>query len=285
MLTNCRRMLEKAYRLTVTRSRLCSATSTQVGWTVTPRDQRAQKMQHKLFNTSCALLKNGLFYTDDAPELKLAAKSLGWRHATSTPGRPQSNGVAERAVRTVLEGARAILDASGLPSRWWSRAVRHYCMMHNVTQGRAGKPTPWESRFGEPFLGDLHPFGCQITYKYALQDQNPNDTKFGPSGKQGVLVGYHMNPGGKWPKYVQVLDMDSIKDNFGSKFLPTRRCGEIWRDKGIPKFPCKRNVPSTFTPPAADAPPDVIQTGSHLETDADAENESEKAIEEPQQGK
>ena len=140
--------------------------------------------------------KVGVFYTDDAPELKDAAKRLRWRHATSTPGRPQSNGVAERAVRTVLEGARAILDASGLPSRWWSRAVRHFCMMHNVAQGRAGKPTPWEMRFGEPFPGDLHPFGCQVTYKYALVEQGPTE-KFGPSGKPGVLIGYHMNPGGQ----------------------------------------------------------------------------------------
>ena len=82
--------------------------------------------------------KVNLFYTDDAPELNAAAKHLKWRHDTSTPGRPQNNGVAERVVRTVLEGARAILHASGLPSRWWSRAIRYFCFMHNVTEGRGG---------------------------------------------------------------------------------------------------------------------------------------------------
>ena len=68
-----------------------------------------------------------------------------------------------------------------------------------------------ELRSGEPFHGELHPFGCEITYKYALKDQNSNDPKFGPSGKRGVLIGYHVNPGGKWSKDFQMLDMDSKK--------------------------------------------------------------------------
>ena len=140
--------------------------------------------------------KINIFYTDDAPELKAAAKGLRWRHDTSTPGRPQNNGVAERAVRTVLEGARAILHASGLPSRWWSRAVRYYCFMHNVTKGRGGKPTPWDLICCETSPGEFHPFGCASTYKYALKDQNINDPRFGPSGKKGIPIGYHMNPGG-----------------------------------------------------------------------------------------
>jgi hypothetical protein len=39
------------------------------------------------------------FYSDNAPELGSAAEQLGWLHSTSTPGRPATNGVAERAVR------------------------------------------------------------------------------------------------------------------------------------------------------------------------------------------
>ena len=84
--------------------------------------------------------KVNLFYTDDAPELKAAAKGLGWRHSTSTPGRPQNNGIAERAVRTVLDGARAILHASGLPSRWWSRAVRFIASCITCRRVARGNP-------------------------------------------------------------------------------------------------------------------------------------------------
>ena len=39
------------------------------------------------------------FYADNAPELTAAAKSEGWRMPTSTPGVPESNGLAERKVR------------------------------------------------------------------------------------------------------------------------------------------------------------------------------------------
>ena len=69
------------------------------------------------------LEKVGAFYSDCAPELMAAAKRLRWRHATSTPGRPETNGAAERAVRAVLEGARSLLAASGLPHRWWNHAA------------------------------------------------------------------------------------------------------------------------------------------------------------------
>ena len=52
--------------------------------------------------------------TDGAGELIRAAKDATLIHSTSTPGRLERNGVAERAVRTVKEGVRTILLKSGL---------------------------------------------------------------------------------------------------------------------------------------------------------------------------
>ena len=42
------------------------------------------------------------FYCDNAHELAAAAKRLGWPMPTSTPGVPDTNGLAERYVRTTL---------------------------------------------------------------------------------------------------------------------------------------------------------------------------------------
>ena len=49
-------------------------------------------------------------YTDDSPELIKTAKDMKVPLAKAIPGRPNTNGVAERAVRSVVEGARAILE-------------------------------------------------------------------------------------------------------------------------------------------------------------------------------
>ena len=56
------------------------------------------------------------FYSDCAPELIRAAKDLGLLHDTATPNRPDTNCVAERAVRKVIEGTKAALEQTGLPT-------------------------------------------------------------------------------------------------------------------------------------------------------------------------
>ena len=59
--------------------------------------------------------KPKFLYTDNSGELKRAIKELKTAHGTAIPYQPQSNGVAERAVRKVLEGTRTILLHAGLP--------------------------------------------------------------------------------------------------------------------------------------------------------------------------
>ena len=68
---------------------------------------------------------------DNAPELVSACRVLGYRHHRSTENRPQSNGVAERNIRRILEGTRAALHDSGLSRRYWHLAMRCYCVLHN----------------------------------------------------------------------------------------------------------------------------------------------------------
>ncbi|CAI7902835.1 unnamed protein product [Closterium sp. NIES-54] len=52
---------------------------------------------------------------------------------------PQSNGVAERANRTIIEGGRTILVDSGLPLRFWPLAIRHVPLDDELRYGEVGR--------------------------------------------------------------------------------------------------------------------------------------------------
>ena len=68
------------------------------------------------------------FHSDNFPSIAKAAKTMRWTAPTSTPGIPQTNGLAERKVRQVKEGGRTNLVQSGLDNAWWPYAVAHRCV-------------------------------------------------------------------------------------------------------------------------------------------------------------
>ncbi len=117
-------------------------------------------------------VKVGLVATDDAREYRSACKQFGYRHRTSTPDRPQPNGIAERSVREAVEGSRTVMQQAGSPHRRWSRALRHYCFLYNVTKHPNGGLSPYEQRFGVAFSGPLLAFGSEVSYKSAVSEPN-----------------------------------------------------------------------------------------------------------------
>ena len=58
----------------------------------------------------------GVFYSDSAPSIKLACREVGWRQNTSVAYVSKLNAVAERTLRSVLEGTRVNLASSWTPS-------------------------------------------------------------------------------------------------------------------------------------------------------------------------
>ena len=69
-------------------------------------------------------------------------KDLSWNHRTSTPHRSETNGIAERAVRRVKEGASAVLLQAELDERWWSDSMECCCYLRNVEDFVADGKTP-----------------------------------------------------------------------------------------------------------------------------------------------
>jgi len=134
------------------------------------------------------------FYSDNSPELRRAALELRWPHPTATPGRPDRNGVAERAVRTAEEGARSLLLHAGLPECWWPQAMRYMSVARNFESIEG--LSPWESRFGgRKFEGLRIPCGALVDFRPSpVRGQQP---KFSPKGVPGVFLGYVLLPGGE----------------------------------------------------------------------------------------
>ena len=65
-------------------------------------------------------MKPKVIHTDSSLEFGESCEELSWNHCASTPHRSETNGIAERAVRSVKEGTPAVLLQSGLADEWWA---------------------------------------------------------------------------------------------------------------------------------------------------------------------
>ena len=135
-------------------------------------------------------------YSDNSRELEKAAGELGWSHPTSTPYRPQSNGVMERQVRTLEEGARTALLQAGLPHRFWPLAATHQAVATSITSAKPDTPTPWKRMHDHELPGMILPFGCLVYFRPPAPHLKSMG-KFEPTALPGLFVGWHMSPGFK----------------------------------------------------------------------------------------
>ena len=96
--------------------------------------------------------------TDNARELEQAGIKLH----TSVRYSPESNGVAERAIRVLTNAVRAMRHDSGLPKSLWAEAFNTTTYVHNRTPTKAlGDRTPFEVRYGaKPDVSHLRAFGA-----------------------------------------------------------------------------------------------------------------------------
>jgi hypothetical protein len=147
------------------------------------------------------------FASDNAPELKAAATFKQMVHLSSTPYRPESNGVIERFVGLVSDGTRCLLAQSGLPHTWWPYAARAFCHARNVSLDDEGE-SPWHRKHGTYWTGPLHAFGMKVIFRKPAVFQDGQ--KFAARGAAGIFLGWHLWPGGVFRGDMLVIAIDEL---------------------------------------------------------------------------
>jgi len=118
-------------------------------------------------------------------------KSEGMLKETTTPYTPQSDGVVERANRTIMERVRCMLDNAGLSKKYWAFPVSVPVYLKNRTPTRsvAGN-TPYEAWHGrKPILKHLRVFRCLAFVHIPKEKRKKLDYRATPS----IFVGYSIS--------------------------------------------------------------------------------------------
>ena len=123
-----------------------------------------------------------LCYSDNGPEILKAYKRLGFPKDTSQPHRAATNGVAERAQRTVKEGTSCFLSQAGLQMEWWVEAAKCYCFLRNawdqIPSGPHAGCTSYQARFKEDCPAQVAMFGQEVEYNPIDQTTKQKIHKF-----------------------------------------------------------------------------------------------------------
>ena len=121
-----------------------------------------------------------------ARELQDYLQSNGIEHDVTPPYTPESNGIAERRNRVLMDMARCLMNASKVPPEFGMYAIRYSNFICNRVPSRAIQNNiPYEKFFKkEVNLSMVKVFGCKVY----LVDPNP-ETKFSPRADPFIFLG------------------------------------------------------------------------------------------------
>lgn len=113
----------------------------------------------------------------------------GISHQLTVPYNSSQNGVAERKHRTIKEKARVLLHSSGLPSSFWSEAVKTAeFLINRYPSSLLNGDSPFFRWYGyEPLYSVFHPFGVQC---HVLIPPAKRTSAFSPVSSEAIFVGY-----------------------------------------------------------------------------------------------
>jgi hypothetical protein len=126
----------------------------------------------------------GEYCSNDA---HLFYSSSGINHRITVPYSPESNGIAERLNRSIMEAAEAMMINAKLPDEFWADAVNTSVYLLNRRYHRTIQMTPFQLWHGkQPNLSHLKVFGCNAWRRVA----DHNRVGLDPKANRCVFLGY-----------------------------------------------------------------------------------------------
>lgn len=142
----------------------------------------------------------------------------GIKQETTAPYTPEQNGKAERDNRTIVERARTMLHAKGLPTSLWAEAVNTAVYVLNRTVSPPCEMTPYEQWTGkQPNIKHLRIFGT----KAFVHVPKMFTKKFDLRAKRTILVGYESDS-----ENYRVYNMDTKRVSVARNVTFNERAGE-----------------------------------------------------------
>lgn len=137
----------------------------------------------------------------------------GITHTTTQAHTPQHNGIAERAIRSVFEGARKLLQHAKLGPEFWAEMAKTAAFLLNrtrIVKGHGGVPavTPEQAWSGvRPSYRRLRVIGSDC-YVHVADADRAGQGKLAAKARAAVLLGYSTT---KAKGAYRVLDLEAGK--------------------------------------------------------------------------
>ena len=116
----------------------------------------------------------------------------------------------------------AVALQSGLDDKRWADSTECYCYLRNVQDLFSDGETPYDRRFGEPFIRPIIPFGSMLEYNPISARDLSRTHHFGNKVLPRIFLGYALYAGGICKGDILVADTEELENLDASEILARR---------------------------------------------------------------